>query len=180
MAPCAADTPLVEVDIAAVERNIARMQRYCDAHGLRLWAHSKTHKLPQIAARQIAGGAAGVVCQKLGEAEVMAGEADDILITFPLVGEVKWRRLAALARRVRVTVIADSDLVARGLSQALAEDGATVDLLVDCDTGFGRTHAEPGDHRRRLENTHKRPGPPVGARLRARRRIPGGRDHVAE
>jgi D-serine deaminase-like pyridoxal phosphate-dependent protein len=134
----ATDTPVLELDLDAVERNIERMQRYCDDHGLALLPHVKTHKLPQIAAMQLAAGARGVVCQKLGEAEVMqAAGIEDILISFPLVGEAKARRLAALAAKARVTVAADSAAVARGLSAAL--DGDEIGVLVDGDTGFGRT-----------------------------------------
>jgi D-serine deaminase-like pyridoxal phosphate-dependent protein len=134
----ATDTPVLELDLDAVERNIARMQRYCDEHGLALLAHIKTHKLPEIAAMQLAAGARGIVCQKLGEAEVMrAAGIEDILITFPLLGETKLRRLARLAATARVTVAVDSAEVARGLSGALG--GTSVDVLVDCDTGFGRT-----------------------------------------
>ena len=134
------DTPFLEVDLDKVERNIARMQRYCDEHGLALLAHSKTHKLPQIAALQVAAGARAVVCQKLGEAEVMqAAGITDILIPYPLVGEAKVRRLAALAEHARVTVAVDSPEVARGLA------GIEVDVLVDCDTGFGRTGAQSVD-----------------------------------
>ena len=38
---------------------------------------------------QIAAGAIGITCQKLGEAEVFidAGVTDDILITFNIVGD---------------------------------------------------------------------------------------------
>jgi D-serine deaminase-like pyridoxal phosphate-dependent protein len=136
----AADTPYLEVDLDQVERNIARMQRYCDDHGLALRAHVKTHKIPEVARRQIAAGAAGIVCQKVGEAEVMAAAGlDDILIAFPVIGAAKTRRLANLAARARVTVIADSHAVLRGLSAALAAAEVEAQVLVDCDTGLHRT-----------------------------------------
>jgi D-serine deaminase-like pyridoxal phosphate-dependent protein len=81
------DTPVATVDLDAVERNIARMQGYCDEHGLAFRPHIKTHKLPAIAHMQLAAGAVGITCQKLGEAEVMerSGVAD-ILLTYPLLG----------------------------------------------------------------------------------------------
>ena len=65
------DTPVATVDLDAVERNIARMQGYCDEHGLAFRPHIKTHKLPAIAHMQLRAGAVGITCQKLGEAEVM-------------------------------------------------------------------------------------------------------------
>lgn len=64
------DTPVATVDLDAVERNIARMQGYCDEHGLAFRPHIKTHKLPAIAHMQMRAGAVGITCQKLGEAEV--------------------------------------------------------------------------------------------------------------
>lgn len=132
------DTPVVTVDLDAVERNVRRMQAYCDAHGLELRPHVKTHKLPQLAHLQLRAGAVGVCCQKLGEAEVMA-EAGirDLFITYPLVGRRKLERLGELARDRHVLVAVDS---AEGLAE-LARSRAEVEALVDCDTGLGRTGA---------------------------------------
>ncbi len=134
------DTPALTVDLDAVERNIARMQAYCDEHGLALRSHIKTHKLPFIARKQVEAGAVGIVCQKLGEAEVMAASGlDDILLSFPLVGPAKAERLARLAHEVRIGSVGDSEVVARSLSETLSRHGLTVDFLVECDTGFRRT-----------------------------------------
>ena len=118
------ETPVLTADFDAVERNIAGMQSYCDEHGLALRPHIKTHKLPEIARSQVEAGARGITCQKLGEAEVFADAGfDDILLTFPLVGEAKAERLAALAKRVRMAVVGDSAVVAEGLSRVLREAG---------------------------------------------------------
>ena len=96
-------------DLDAIERNVARMQAYCDEHGVALRPHIKTHKLPELARLQLEAGAVGITCQKLGEAEVMADAGiEDILLSFPLVGEAKAERLAALAARVKMTVVGDS------------------------------------------------------------------------
>ena len=133
-------TPFLTIDLDVVERNIARMQSYCDAHAIALRPHVKTHKMPLFADLQVQAGARGLTCQKLGEAELMAASGfDDILITFPLLGTGKAERLAALAGKVRIVVGADSELVARTLSSALEAGSSTAGFLVDCDTGFGRT-----------------------------------------
>ena len=134
------DTPVLVADLDAVERNIARMQRYCDEHGLALRPHVKTHKLPEIAQLQVDAGARGITCQKLGEAEVFVDAGfDDILISFPLIGSAKIARLRALAERARICVAIDSD---EGLD---AVAGVDVDVLVECDTGGGRTGVQsPG------------------------------------
>jgi D-serine deaminase-like pyridoxal phosphate-dependent protein len=134
------ETPVLTADLDAVERNISRMQAYCDEHGVELRPHIKTHKLPELARLQLEAGAVGITCQKLGEAEVMADAGvEDILLSFPLVGSAKAERLAALAGRVKMTVVGDSAAVAEGLSPVLARQGVEVDFLVECDTGLGRT-----------------------------------------
>jgi D-serine deaminase-like pyridoxal phosphate-dependent protein len=134
------DTPALIVDLDVVERNATRMQARCDELGVALRPHIKTHKLPSLAHLQVRTGAAGIACQKLGEAEVMAAAGlDDILMTYPLVGARKAARFAALAREVTMAAVGDSELVARGLSAALAEAGAEAAFLVECDTGYGRT-----------------------------------------
>jgi D-serine deaminase-like pyridoxal phosphate-dependent protein len=134
------ETPVVTVDLDRVARNIASMQAYCDEHGFVFRPHIKTHKLPEIAHMQIRAGARGITCQKLGEAEVMAEAGlDDILISYPLVGQRKAERLAALAGRVKVAVVGDSAAIAEGLAAVLGPQGIEVDFLVECDTGFERT-----------------------------------------
>ena len=96
------ETPVPVIDLDRVEHNLAKMQAYCNRHGLKLRPHVKTHKIPALARRAVALGASGITCQKLGEAEVMADAGlDDILISYPLIGAHKAERLAALARRAR-------------------------------------------------------------------------------
>ncbi len=134
------DTPFATVDLDAVERNIGRMQAYCDEHGLAFRPHIKTHKLPAIAHMQLRAGAVGITCQKLGEAEVMeAAGLTDILLTFPLVGAAKAERLATLAREANVAIVGDSASMAAALSVVLEREGVEVGFLVECDTGFART-----------------------------------------
>ena len=95
-------TPAAVIDLDRVERNIARLQAACEAAGVANRPHIKTHKSPEIAAMQRAGGARGITCQKLGEAEIMADAGfDDILISYNILGEEKVRRLAALMGKTR-------------------------------------------------------------------------------
>jgi D-serine deaminase-like pyridoxal phosphate-dependent protein len=140
------DTPVVLIDLDAVDRNIARMQEGASAKGFRLRPHIKTHKLPFIAHRQLAAGAVGICCQKLGEAEVMAAAGiRDIFVTFPIVGRPKWQRAARLASEISLSVAADSLPSVQGLSDALAE-GSEIGVLVDCDIARWRTGvASPED-----------------------------------
>jgi D-serine deaminase-like pyridoxal phosphate-dependent protein len=115
--------------------------------------HIKTHKIPAIAKMQMAAGAIGITCQKLGEVEVFidAGAAEDILLTFNIVGEVKTDRLMELSSRVkRLAVVADNETVVRGLSEAGVRHGRDVPILIECDTGFGRNGVQTPEAARGL------------------------------
>jgi D-serine deaminase-like pyridoxal phosphate-dependent protein len=135
------DTPLVTVDLDIMEANILRLQAYCDAHGIANRPHIKTHKVPEIARRQLAAGATGITCQKLGEVAVMldAGIAD-ILVTYNILGEAKLRRLRELAARpgARLMAAIDSAAAARALSSAFGDVAVPLPVLIECDTGGGR------------------------------------------
>ncbi|WP_343115919.1 D-TA family PLP-dependent enzyme [Ostreiculturibacter nitratireducens] len=133
------DTPCLVVDLSIVDRNIARFQKLADSAGLKTRPHIKTHKLPFMAKRQIAAGAIGITCQKIGEAEVMADAGiKDILITYNIVGQPKLDRLAALGRRCRLSVTCDNETVAQGLSDRFAGEPDPLPVLIECDTGAGR------------------------------------------
>jgi D-serine deaminase-like pyridoxal phosphate-dependent protein len=135
------DTPVVTILLDRMEANIRRVQQLLDARGLANRPHIKTHKIPAIAKLQMAAGAIGITCQKLGEVEafVDGGASDDILLTFNIIGEAKTERLVDLTRRVRrLAVVLDNEAVARGLSAAAVRHDGDVRFLIECDTGFGR------------------------------------------
>jgi D-serine deaminase-like pyridoxal phosphate-dependent protein len=130
------ETPSVIIDLDRVERNLERWQDHCDRHKLGNRPHIKTHKLLELARRQVELGAIGIACQKLGEGEVMAdGGLADILIPYNLLGPAKLARARALAGRVALRVTCDSLPVAEGLSQAFAGAGRPLGVLIECDTG---------------------------------------------
>lgn len=140
-------TPAVVIDLDKVEANIARLQAACDAAGVANRPHIKTHKSPELARLQVAAGARGITCQKLGEAEVMAdGGLDDILISYNILGEEKLGRLGALQRRVRMIVAADNPVTIAGLPKAAEIAGRDLEVVVECDTGRKRAGVEtPGE-----------------------------------
>jgi D-serine deaminase-like pyridoxal phosphate-dependent protein len=140
-------TPALVIDMDRVERNIARIQKVCDAAGVNNRPHIKTHKSPLIAKMQIAAGAKGITCQKLGEAEIMADAGiDDILISYNLIGDEKMARLAALQAKAKITVAADSAFVIEGLKDAPAISGIPLHVVIECDTGRKRAGVEtPAD-----------------------------------
>jgi len=134
------DTPAVVIDLDVLERNIQNMASHCADLGIALRPHTKTHKIPEIAKMQLAAGSQGIVCQKLGEAEVMARAGiDDILIAYNIVGKPKLRRLINLAQWKTVLVTVDSEDVAAGISQQAQIDATDVGVLIELDTGGKRT-----------------------------------------
>src|SRR5262252_5630816 len=142
------DTPAVTVDLDIMEDNIRRVQAHLARHGIGNRPHIKTHKVPAIGRMQMEAGAIGITCQKIGEVEVFvdAGVADDVLLTYNILGRQKTDRLMALTKRVsRLTVVLDNDVVARELSEAAAHAGADMRFLVECDTGIGRTGVQTPD-----------------------------------
>ncbi|MGJ4882929.1 MULTISPECIES: D-TA family PLP-dependent enzyme [unclassified Bradyrhizobium] len=136
-------TPCAVIDMDRVERNIARIQAQCEAAGVANRPHIKTHKSPVLAKLQIEAGAQGITCQKIGEAEIMAGAGiDNILISYNLIGEEKMARLAALQAKADMTVAADNATVIAGLPQAAKQSGRTLSVVVECDTGRKRAGVE--------------------------------------
>jgi len=139
------DTPALVLELDAFERNLARMAESVSGHGVRVRAHAKTHKCPEIAKRQIAAGATGVCCQKVSEAEAMVdGGVDDVLVSNEVVGAAKLARLARLAKRARIGVCADDAANVRALEEAAAEEGATIEVYVEVDVGMRRCGVAPG------------------------------------
>ncbi|HWA20504.1 MAG TPA: D-TA family PLP-dependent enzyme [Devosia sp.] len=132
------DTPCVLIDIDRVEANLAGAQAHADENGYRLRPHTKTHKLPRFAKRQVELGAVGITVQKLGEAEVMADAGlTDIFLPYNIVGPIKLARLKALNERVVLSVTADSPDTVAGYA-ATFRGGKPLTVLVECDTGGGR------------------------------------------
>ncbi len=138
-------TPCLVVDLDRLQRNIITWQSAADAAGARLRPHMKTHKTVEIARMQVAAGAAGVTVAKVAEAELYVDAGfDDLVIAYPVVGEAKWVRIAALAGRARLVVNIESEVAARGLSRAASEAGVTIGVHLDVDSGLGRCGLTPG------------------------------------
>lgn len=140
-------TPALVLDLDAFERNVARMAEHCRVNGLGLRPHAKTHKSVSIARAQVAAGALGICCAKLGEAEAMAaGGIESILITSPVVTKQGLERLVALnAKLPDLMVVVDNPENARALAAAAAEEKRMLKVLVDLDVGLHRTGIRPGD-----------------------------------
>src|SRR5204863_3396210 len=122
------ETPAVVVDLETMDHNLDRAAEYTKSHGLALRPHIKTHKSPVPAREQLDRGAAGLTCATPYEAEIMSDVCDDLLVMYPPVGP-RARRLAELARRVRLTVALDSDIAANEMTRAAVTAGRVVRVL---------------------------------------------------
>jgi D-serine deaminase-like pyridoxal phosphate-dependent protein len=140
------DTPALLVNLDALQRNLDRLAQAVAGTSVRLRPHAKTHKCPVIALRQMARGAVGVCCQKVGEAEALVcGGVPDVLISNQIVGTSKIRRLVALAKQARVAVCADHPDNVRDLDEAAVAFGVRLPVLVEVNVGADRCGVEPGE-----------------------------------
>ena len=139
-------TPALLIDLDAFERNVATLRDFVAQNGIRLRAHAKTHKCADIARYQIEnGGACGICCQKVSEAEALANAGiRDILITNQVVDQAKIHRLAMLAGKCRAIVCVDDACNVRNLSEVAQSLGVTIECLVEIDVGAGRCGVAPG------------------------------------
>jgi 3-hydroxy-D-aspartate aldolase len=135
------NTPALIVDVGALDRNIARMAAFGRAAGLQLRPHTKTHKSVDIARRQMAAGAVGLCCAKLGEAEVLADAGlRGLHITSPVVSMPAMTRLSSLAARMPdLSVVADNEDNVAELASAASRARTRIRIIVDIDPGNHRT-----------------------------------------
>lgn len=144
------DTPCLILDMDALDHNMDVMASFYEGRHSKLRGHSKNHKTPAIALRQIRrGGTVGGVCAaKVAEAEVMVhGGVPSVFITSEVVAPLKIDRLCSLAREAEILVACDSEENARDISSAAAAQGVNVGVVIEQETGLvrcGVQEVEPG------------------------------------
>lgn len=134
-------TPCLLIDLEAFEKNVERMRYFCAESGVSLRAHGKMHKSADVARYQIKhGGALGICCQKVSEAEAFARAGiEDILITNQVRDARKLQRLANLPKLGARIICCVDDLDNVGeLSKAATSIGTSLECLVELDCGAGR------------------------------------------
>ncbi|MEM9106690.1 MAG: DSD1 family PLP-dependent enzyme, partial [Pseudomonadota bacterium] len=91
------------------------------------------------------GGACGICCQKVAEAEALvAGGVRDVMVSNQVSDPRKLDRLAALASKARVLVCVDDLGNVSDLSAAAVHHGVVIECLVEIDCGAERCGVEPG------------------------------------
>ncbi len=134
-------TPCLVLDLDALERNIKKMGDWARAHGVRHRVHGKMHKSVDVAKLQESlGGACGVCCQKVSEAEVFArGGIKDVLVSNQVRDAAKIDRLARMPKLGARTICCVDDLAnVADLSAAAQKHGTQIECLVEIDCGAGR------------------------------------------
>ncbi|UHD43980.1 DSD1 family PLP-dependent enzyme [Aureimonas altamirensis] len=134
-------TPCLILDLDALEANIRKMADYAKAHGMAHRAHGKMHKsVDVLRLQQELGGAIGVCCQKVSEAEVFVrAGVKDVLVSNQVRDPAKIERLARLPLHGgRVIVCVDDVTNVADLSQAAQRNGTVLDCFIEIDCGAGR------------------------------------------
>jgi len=134
-------TPCLILDLDALERNIKKMGDYAKAHGMRHRVHGKMHKSVDVAKMQMElGGAVGVCCQKVSEAEVFArGGINDVLVSNQVREPQKIDRLARMPKLGARTICCVDDVTnVADLSAGAVRHGTEIECLVEIDCGAGR------------------------------------------
>ena len=141
------DTPALCVDLDKMERNIVTLRSKLAGTTVASRPHAKTHKCPEIAKLQLAGGSIGICTAKVSEAEALfAGGVAPILMTTSNVTASKIRRAMTLRQANPQFVQAvDNPKNAHDLSEAAGSFGLTADVVID--VAVGTRSGIPADHR---------------------------------
>ena len=134
-------TPCLILDLDALERNIKKMGDYAKDHGMRHRAHGKMHKSVDVLKLQMElGGAIGVCCQKVSEAEVFVRAGiTEVLVSNQVRDAAKIERLAQLPKRGANIIVCVDDLAnVADLSAAAKAEGTELGVFVEIDCGAGR------------------------------------------
>ena len=139
------DTPALLLDLGRFEANMDRLSTAIAAGGKQWRPHSKGHKSPWVARRQMDFGAIGVTCAKVSEAEVMVdGGIPSILVANELATRTKVERAARLQSRAEVMICADDPYHVELASAVGVDAGVDIPMVVDLNVGMDRTGVSPG------------------------------------
>ena len=145
-------TPALVIDLDVFESNLGKMQTYLSENDIALRSHTKMHKCPVIALKQVEAGARGVCAAKVSEAEIMCDAGvQDVLVTSPLATADKVDRfIRARTSHEGLKLVIDHERSASLLNEKAAAEGLIVDVFIDIDPGMGRTGVEAGESFGRL------------------------------
>ena len=137
------ETPAAVVDVARMQRNIARMQDRMNALGVSFRPHVKTTKCVIVADRQRAAGANGITVSTLREAEeFFAAGYDDILYAVCIAPHRLSRAQGLRDRGCRLKILVDSVEAAQATIEAQSHR-VSFEVLIEVDTDGHRSGVGP-------------------------------------
>ncbi len=141
----ALDSPQLLLDLEVLDANLRHMLTAFRDRPVHVRVHFKSLKCGSLARYLTERGVRGFLCAKLNEAEVLADAgATDIFVANQIVGPLKLRRLAELARRAAVSVCVDDAANVAALGKVARAYGVTLGVLVEVDIGMNRCGVAPG------------------------------------
>lgn len=141
------DTPCLVIDKSALEFNLNVMREHSNKTQVNIRPHVKTHKCSKLAKFQIEYGALGISAAKVAEAEVLINAGiNNILITSPVITKNKIARLiSCIAKAPETIVVVDNEKNLHDLNYAAQLMQFKINVLIDLDSGIGRTGIKPED-----------------------------------
>ena len=137
------DTPALLINEPVLQKNLKTMAAYCKDAGIALRPHTKTHKCPEIARRQLDLGAIGLVCAKLGEAEAMAEAGlGPLLVANQVIGPLKMERLLRLNDQVDISVCVGRGEHVEELIKTAYAANTKLSVFIEVEVGMQRCGAD--------------------------------------
>ena len=134
-------TPCLVIDYNKFEKNILKMKEFVLNNKVKLRPHAKMHKSFNVADFQIKfGGAHGICCQKVSEAEVFARQGiQDILITNQVTDLFKINRLTSISSdEIKLACCVDDEENIININKSAKENNTQIDLYIEFDCGANR------------------------------------------
>ena len=134
-------TPCLVIDYNKFEKNILKMKEFVLNNNVKLRPHAKMHKSFNVADFQIKfGGAHGICCQKVSEAEVFARQGiQDILITNQVTDLFKINRLTSISSNgIKLSCCVDDEENIININKSAKEKNTQIDLYIEFDCGANR------------------------------------------
>jgi len=145
--PAGISTPQIMINVAQLEKNIDKMAHRVASQGLKLRPHAKTHKMPEVASRQLEAGAVGLTVATVGEALSFALQGvAKIFIAYPLwVDESQAQRIQELIKRAKLSIGVDSVQAVEQMARMLGAQASKIRLMIEIDSGHHRSGVSPRD-----------------------------------
>ncbi|NKJ50128.1 alanine racemase [Burkholderia sp. SG-MS1] len=138
------ETPAALIDIARMQKNIARMQARMNTLGVAFRPHVKTTKCIDVVRAQIAAGARGITVSTLKEAEAFfAAGIHDILYAVSMAPSKLPRALALRRQGCDLKLVVDNPNAASALAAFGDQHGENFEVWIEVDTDGHRSGITP-------------------------------------